>query len=172
MAADVQSENQRNRVGQTFDLTDVHGRGELGGEDVEALVEQLVGGFGIAVGSPRHAAVKQEVNALWQVLRQDLGLTGDEKVGREQYVARYAGAAHSAVRQSTKPLTDLLFELFDADGDGRVSPSEFAPFLRAWSVPEEHIQATFQQLDAAGAGHLSREQLAEYLGGFILGNVG
>ncbi|QMU71390.1 EF-hand domain-containing protein [Streptacidiphilus sp. P02-A3a] len=159
-------------MGGVFDLADVNGRGELGGEHVEELVEQLAGAFGVAPGSPEHTALKAATSRLWQVLLQDLGLGDKDKVGREHYVAHYSAAADSAVRQSLTQLTDLLFELFDVDGDGKISPSEFERYHRAWDVPADRIQLTFEQLDSGGTGFLSREQLSEYLGGFILGNHG
>ncbi len=171
MTGGAQPESQRSRAGTVFDLTDLNSSGELGAEDIEALAEQLAGHLGFAAGSPQHAAVKEATGALWQDLLQDLGLSGGDRISRKQYVDFYANATPGALRQSVTPFTDLLFDLFDTDGDGRVSRSEFEAYHRSWGIPADRIQETFQQLDSAGAGFLSKEQLHQYLSGFILGSA-
>jgi Ca2+-binding EF-hand superfamily protein len=168
----AQTESQRSRVSKAFDLMDLDGSGELGVEDIEALAQELVGRFGFAPGSQQHTDVQQASTALWQGLLQGVGLSGSDKISRKEYVDFYAAAAPEEVQQALAPFADLLFGLFDADGDGKVSQSEFERYHRAWGVSSDRIQGTFQQLDKDGSGDLSKEELRQYLGGFIFGDAG
>ena len=172
MTTSAQTESQRSRVSKAFDLMDVNGNGELGIDDIEALAEQLVGRFGFAPGSPQHTDFRQAGTVLWQGLLQGTGLTGSDRISRKEYVDFYAEADPETVQQALAPLADLLFGLFDGDGDGKVSRSEFERYHRAWGVSDDRIQGTFQQLNTDGSGELSQQQLRQYLGGFIFGDFG
>ncbi|MEV6806802.1 EF-hand domain-containing protein [Streptomyces sp. NPDC051132] len=165
-----QTESQRSRVSKAFDLIDLDGSGELSLADIESLAERLAGRFGFAAGSPQHESFREVSTELWQGLQGDLGLSAGDKVSRKEYVDYYASAEPAAVQHILAPFAEQLFTLFDTDGDGKVSKSEFERYHRAWGVSQDRIEGTFEQLDTDGSGDLSKDELHAYLSGFIFGD--
>ncbi|MEV0281353.1 EF-hand domain-containing protein [Streptomyces sp. NPDC050610] len=165
-------ESQRSRASKAFDLIDVDGNGEVGIEEIESLTQQLTSRFGLTADSKQHDQFRQASVDLWRDLQHQLDQSGDQKISRKEYVDFYADADPAVIRRAMEPFAGLLFNLFDADGDGKVSRSEFERYHRAWGVPTDQIEGTFEKLDTDRSGDLSKEELHQYLAGFIFGDSG
>ncbi len=165
-------ESQRARVSKAFDLMDVDGNGEVGIQEIEALAQRLASRFGLAANSKQHEELRQASVDLWRDLQHQLDQSGDQKISRKEYVDFYADADPAVIRRTMEPFAGILFNLFDVDGDGKVSRSEFERYHRAWGVPADQIEGTFDKLDTDRSGDLSKEELHQYLAGFIFGEPG
>jgi Ca2+-binding EF-hand superfamily protein len=55
---------------------------------------------------------------------------------------------------------DTVFDAVDADGDGRISPTEHRRLVETWNGRPEDPAGVFELLDTDGDGHLGREEFA------------
>jgi Ca2+-binding EF-hand superfamily protein len=58
--------------------------------------------------------------------------------------------------------------MVDIDGNGRISPQEYALFLKAYNVDERLFDDIFRHLDLNGDGYLSRDEIFKLVREFYL----
>eukprot|EP00735_Rhodelphis_limneticus_P002409 TRINITY_DN1326_c0_g1::TRINITY_DN1326_c0_g1_i1::g.20121::m.20121 TRINITY_DN1326_c0_g1::TRINITY_DN1326_c0_g1_i1::g.20121 ORF type:complete len:412 (-),score=97.12,sp/Q9SZ45/MICU_ARATH/37.50/3e-70,EF-hand_1/PF00036.27/2.1e-05,EF-hand_1/PF00036.27/1.3e-08,EF-hand_1/PF00036.27/0.059,EF-hand_1/PF00036.27/0.035,EF-hand_1/PF00036.27/1.9e+03,EF-hand_1/PF00036.27/2.5e-05,EF-hand_7/PF13499.1/1.5e-06,EF-hand_7/PF13499.1/5.5e-08,EF-hand_7/PF13499.1/0.00053,EF-hand_7/PF13499.1/0.15,EF-hand_7/PF13499.1/0.001, len=71
--------------------------------------------------------------------------------GREFSAIQHAG--HMPDAQIPK-----FFQLFDVDGDGLISFSEYLFFITLLSIPDNHLKIAFKMFDVDGSGQVDRDE--------------
>ncbi|MDR6594501.1 NB-ARC domain-containing protein [Saccharothrix longispora] len=87
---------------------------------------------------------------------------GGDAISREQFVSSTGSLSDDpeAARASVDALAEASLAIADTDVDGRVSPDEYAVFLRGHfpGLTEAEAAEAFAHLDADGDGHLTAEE--------------
>lgn len=119
-----------------------HARG-LTGADAEAFHAQLAG--------------------IWEALEQMVDRDGDHRINLTEWLAFQGGMAANPQLWQTAVEGNIrqFLALFDLDGDGGLSPAEYALLLGAYGLPASVAQAAFPRLDLGGDGVISTEDLLE-----------
>jgi Ca2+-binding EF-hand superfamily protein len=100
--------------------------------------------------------------ALWTELFDHMDVDRDGSVSLAEFVAAMAGLVGLDGRTATHR---LMFDLFDADGDGFLAPLELQTALRALGRPTQEPDAVVALSDLDGDGRLEYVEFLALLGG-------
>jgi Ca2+-binding EF-hand superfamily protein len=146
------SDLRRRKFTLYFQALDENRNGVLELRDVRALVDNLAAIRGISRGSPAHTSLAQGYLRVFST---------NSRLNLEEFLDVCDALMHPspALDEAMVESSDILFDIIDADGDGRLNLDEYTSFLRAHHLPEDGAAATFRRLDLDGDGYVTR---AEY----------
>lgn len=169
------------RFGDLFDVLDTDGDKSVTWSDYQRLVDRYLSSYGLEASAPRARAIQAAYESLWHKLVQ---ATEEEPLDRDRFVAAMHAASEDRTRSNAaEAVAEAVFDLLDADGDGRISEQEFLVYANALGAREEDARKRFAHVDTDGDGDISREEFVlsarQYLfgddidspGGFVFGVV-
>lgn len=169
------------RFSDLFDVLDTDGDKSVTWADYQRLVDRYLSNYGLEASAPRAQAIQAAYESLWQKLVQ---ATEEEPLDRDRFVAAMHAASEDRTRSNAaEAVAEAVFDLLDADGDGRISEQEFLVYANALGAREEDARKRFAHVDTDGDGDISREEFVlsarQYLfgddidspGGFVFGVV-
>lgn len=169
------------RFSDLFDVLDTDDDKTVTWNDYQRLVDRYVSGYGLEASAPRAQAIQTAYESLWQKLA---GQAKEESLDREQFVAAmHAAAEDRSPSNAAEAVAEAVFDLLDADGDGRISEQEFLVYANTLGTQEQGAKKRFAHVDTDGDGDISREEFVlsarQYLfgddidspGGFVFGVV-
>ncbi|WP_017603567.1 EF-hand domain-containing protein [Nocardiopsis alkaliphila] len=171
------------RFGDLFDVLDIDDDKVVTWDDYQRLVNRYVTGYGLEAQEPRARAIQSAYEALWGKL---VDLSGGEegRLDRERFVAAIHAVSEDRTRSNAaEAVAEAIFDLLDADGDGRISEVEFLIYANALGAEEVSARKRFAHVDTDGDGDIDREEFVlsarRYLfggdidspGGFVFGVV-
>ncbi|WNV85148.1 EF-hand domain-containing protein [Umezawaea sp. Da 62-37] len=128
-----------------FSLLDGNRNGVVDRSDLETFGARSGGG------------VPDKAAALWDSL-STLDVDSDGVVTRDEFVA---GADYDAVFASTAALHASLFDVADADDDGRIDRAEWRSLTSALGIPDDEAEAGFTAIDSDQDGVVTRDEFLE-----------
>ena len=171
------------RFGDLFDVLDTDDDKSVNWDDYQRLVDRYVSGYELDPKDPRAQTVLEAYHALWRELVRHSGAE-DARLERETFVAAMHAASEDRSRSNAaEAVAEAVFDLLDADGDGRISQEEFLVYADALGAEEQSARKRFAHVDSDGDGSISREEFVlsarQYLfgddldspGGFVFGVV-
>ncbi|MBV7331009.1 EF-hand domain-containing protein [Chloroflexi bacterium TSY] len=148
-----------------FHLYDVNNDGYLSREDYEEVVNNLAKSHGLSSDSSAYKNIYANYMAVWDLLRRYTDNNRDSVVSLDEYLARYDVLLRQNEVFDSIILTnaELIIEVTDTDGDGKVSEEEFVVSLMCHNVSEEDARAAFRHLDVRRYGFLTRSEWLRHI---------
>ena len=156
------------RFGKRFGLLDTDGDGYIDSGDFEAIARKINENFPEV--SPRHAAATVSLlQEMWDRMASSIGAGSDRRVSRDEYISYRIGHAQSQEpedvsamrRQRDSRTRRRLFEVVDANEDGKVSSDDYRRFYQALGVTGTDADNAFAKLDSDSDGFLSADDIME-----------
>jgi len=145
------------KLRRRFRMLDTDGDGFLMQGDYEALGRRIASAC--AADDPQRAArIAAHFQEVWRHLAATAGVSPDQRIAEEDFVRMHRDG-HLHARKSTQ--SKLLFEMLDADGDGKVKPEVFRAYYQACGVSGEDADHAFVQIDTDKKGFLSPAEIAK-----------
>lgn len=146
------------RFGDLFDVLDTDGDKAVTWDDYQRLVDRYIAGYGLEAEEGRARAILAAYESLWRKL---VDLSGDRTGGLDR--DSFVGAMHEASEDRSRSnaaeaVAEAVFDLLDADGDGRISEAEFLVYAKTLGTEETGARARFAHVDTDGDGDISREE--------------
>ncbi|GHC76377.1 calcium-binding protein [Nocardiopsis terrae] len=171
------------RFSDLFDVLDTDGDKSVTWDDYQRLVDRYVSGYGLEAQAPRALAIREAYEVMWRKLAGHEE-AGDGRLDREAFVAAMQAASEDRSRSNAaEAVAEAVFDLLDADEDGRISEEEFLVYAKALGAEESGARKRFAHVDTDGDAFVSREEFVLsarlYLfgddidspGGFVFGVV-
>ncbi len=156
---------QKQKINRLFTVCDANGDGYWEVADLDRVARNLAAIRGHAEGSPYHQALRARYGAWGEAAAPFM--TDGRMTMRAHLAFHEAAFGDRATFEGVLgAIADMIFEVLDGDGDGRISREEFASFHRAYEVAEEVTAQVFPRLDTDGDGTLSRDEVRVVVGQF------
>ncbi len=156
---------QDSRLKRRFELWDSNGDGTIDKSDYETEARRILQSFGEQESSPKGRALMSAYLGMWDKLANMAKVGPQGKVTMDQFLQvserEVVASGDAGFDRNLRPTIEAIVDICDTDGDGEVSPAEFARWMRAAGVDERQAQQAFRQLDTNQSGHLSVEELVE-----------
>jgi Ca2+-binding EF-hand superfamily protein len=159
---------QKAKLKRMFDVYDRNHDGFIERSDYEAVIASLAAARKLPPGSDVHRTLEASYLGVWVGLRSHADRNRDSRVTFDEMSA-YNVAVMSdtkAFQQQVLGLASVLVDLFDSDGDGAVTETEYREFARCLQF--DPGPASFKKLDGAGSGKLSKAALMDRVREFYL----
>ena len=167
------SELQTRKLTHLFNLYDVDKDGHVDKADYVQVVENLARLRNYTVGTPAYDSLLALYMSIWARLQQSTDANRDQRVTLNEFLTRYdvllrqQEVAESVVIM----MADMVTQMTDTDGDGRIAKAEFVAFLVAHNVDEEDAQSAFQYLDRTGDSLVTRDELLMNVQDFLCSDM-
>jgi len=154
------SDLQLKKLPKMFALNDNNGDGVIAQEDFEEAARVLGRFRGLAPGTAEYEDLHRTIMARWNNLRETCDTDGDNRVTLQEWLAYWDKvlATQGEYERVCKPFSAVVARTLDLDGDGKISPDEYAQWLSRWGVDKKAALECFARLDLNGDGHLSVDE--------------
>lgn len=149
---------QKQKINHFFLVCDVDRDAHLTAADLDRVARNLAAARGHAEGSPPHQRVRERYGA-WGDAAAPFMIEG--RLSMRAHLAWHEAllADRAGADRVLGGIAEVIFDLLDDNGDGRISSEEFASFYRAYEIAEGVAGQAFARLDRDGDGSLSREEV-------------
>jgi Ca2+-binding EF-hand superfamily protein len=154
------SDFQLKKLPKMFALNDNNGDGVITRDDFEEAARVLARFRGLEPGTPEYGDMYRTIMSRWDHLRETCDADGDNRVTLQEWLAYWDKvlATTGEYERVGKPFSVVVARTLDQDGDGRISPTEYARWISRWGVDEQAAQDCFGRLDLNGDGYLSVDE--------------
>ncbi|MGM1059458.1 EF-hand domain-containing protein [Saccharothrix sp. Mg75] len=150
------------KIEHGFSHLDVDGDGLLTEQDHVLMGRRTAEALGHAPGSPQEQRIVDAYLRIWHDLHLPHIPDGGVAISREQFVGSTGSLSDDpeGARAGVGALAEAFLSIADTDVDGRVSPVEYAAFLRGHfpGLTEAEVAEAFAHLDTDDDGHLTAEE--------------
>ena len=158
---------QQRKLTRMFDLYDLNKDGYIEATDYARVAEGFATGTGCAPGSDEYEKLRATYLGFWEQLRQAADADHDGRVTRDEFLASYD--ALLAMREAITGVSQAILHMTDRDGDGKISPAEFAANMQAYGVDAPAAAQAFSHLDRDGDGFIDNNELLQNVDEFFFG---
>ncbi|HEX6682384.1 MAG TPA: EF-hand domain-containing protein [Candidatus Limnocylindrales bacterium] len=151
------SELQIQKLDRAFDQIDVNSNGQIERDDLIALGNRLILGFGQPASSEKGRDVLQLCDALWAELAEEADIDHDDSISPAEFRHAMINAYIEGKKfdKTFAPATRSWIVLADHDGDDLVALPEFRTMHQAFGTEDDATQTAFAALDVSGGGRLA-----------------
>ena len=156
---------QIQKLTKFFSMYDTNCDGFLDQEDFKEIVKSLVNLKHLGTRSPKYLILKERFDRAWTNLKNHADSNHDKHVSLEEWLTYYDQVLldESLYQQELHSLMEIVFEIFDDNGDGKISPDEWGNLLKIYHVSPIYAPQVFQQLDHNQDGFLDRAEIMDLI---------
>lgn len=162
---------QQQKLTHYFRLYDVDDDGRIARADFERVAENVRALHLASDESPQHRAIREGFLLRWETLRASADADDNGAVDLTEWLRHWDGVLADDARYQNEvaQLADLLFELFDTDGDGVLGADEFCNFYGIYGLKAAMARLVFLDLDVDADGDVTRRELMDMVHEFYRG---
>jgi len=151
------TELQLQKLEKAFDHLDINHNGQIERDDLIALGNRLILGFGQPASSEKGRNVLRLCEALWNELAAEADIDRDESISPAEFREAMISAYIEGDRfdKTFAPATRSWATLADLDADGFVALADFRTFHAAFGAQDHDTLVAVAALDPTNAGRLS-----------------
>lgn len=166
------TELQTRKLLKLFCMYDCDRDGVLVCKDFENIANKIATVKNLGARSPKVVMLKERFFQAWKSLLSKADTSGDKKVCLTEWMAYYEYVLGDKDKyfKEVQSLMKLIFEVFDANGDGQLSKEEWAELFQVYSVHPAYAPIAFEQLDMNGDGFLSKDEILVLIDDFFCGD--
>ncbi|MBX2863386.1 MAG: calcium-binding protein [Leptolyngbyaceae cyanobacterium MAG.088] len=166
------TELQKRKLLKLFCMYDCDRDGVLVCKDFENIATRLADVKNLGARSPKVVALKERFRQAWKSLLSKANANSDKKITLAEWFTYYDDVLDNKERyiKEVQSLMKLIFEVFDTNGDGHLSPEEWAELFQVYNVHPAYAPLAFEQLDMNGDGFLSKEEILILIDNFFCGD--
>jgi Ca2+-binding EF-hand superfamily protein len=169
------SELQKKKLTRKFRLFDTNHDGVLEAADFDRVVARLSASRHLGEDSPEGRRLRELFSTFWKALLLACDRDGDRIVSLQEWLDYHQLALWQEAEQLAQVahydgtfagVAGFFFDLWDADGDGRITRQEYRDFLSACEIDPQEGDQSFGRLDLDGDGYISREEMLRLVSEF------
>jgi Ca2+-binding EF-hand superfamily protein len=145
------------KLDKAFDQLDINHNGQIQRDDLIALGNRLILGFGQPATSEKGRNVMRLCEALWNELAAEADIDRDESISPDEFRRAMISAYIEGGKfdKTFAPATRAWASIADIDTDGFVSPGDFRTMHAAFGAQDHDTRVAVATLDPKGDGRLS-----------------
>ena len=158
---------QKQKLAHLFNVMDSDGNGIVEWDDFERIADNIASTRDLEPGSQEYEALMGQYRYGWEQAQPFVEGAG---MNRDQFLASYDAILGTPGVYDTlvRPSAGMIFDIFDMDGDHKVSVNEWREFFRCHSIDPDEADRCFGKYDLNGDGYVSRSELVDLVGQFYL----
>lgn len=158
------TEFQTKKQTHLFNIYDTNNDGVVTREDFEIKAQTVAKLHNLQPGSAGYDKMYAEVMADWDHLQKDVDKNNNGEISLDEWLEHgYTRISSNDMYETVKKEADEVFELFDQNGDGVISPEEFSNLIKAWGVSDEELEIACSKLNLKAGNTLSKDQFKDLL---------
>lgn len=157
------SKLQQQKFIRLFVAYDLDNSGYLGWEDFEQFVKNVATQGGLDGQATPYNSLLQKYAYRWMHLKGEADVDRSSKIDLHEWLTYCEGVLQNdrKYHQEIDPIVNLIFDVFDADGDGFINQAEWRQFAWSFRCHSIYARETFQAMDLDGDGKLEKSEIAE-----------
>ncbi len=166
------TELQNRKLLKLFCMYDCDRDGILVGKDFENIATRLAEVKNLGARSPKVLALKERFKQAWKSLVSKADVNSDKKISLQEWLAYYDEVLENQERyfKEVQSLMKLIFDVFDADGDGQLCKEEWTELFQVYNIHPAYAPLAFEQLDMNDDGVLSKDEILILIDDFFCGD--
>ena len=163
------SELQRKKLPNLFAMYDANKDGAIDWSDFERFLESFASFRGWTPESAPYGELSRRLTARWHNIREAADTNEDGRISCEEWLA-YCDrmmASDEMFENEATSIAGFVFGIFDVDGDGSISFSEYVQMYRAVGLPESSAAQLFERLGISKSDTVSRARYVELVEQFF-----
>lgn len=149
---------QKRKLMKLFSMYDADFDGSLVGKDFEAVAHKLAEMAGWSTRSPKCLTLMGQFTQEWKRLKGSADADHDQKISIDEWFTYYDGVLSDEQKYNKRvqTLKELVFDVFDVNGDGELSAAEWSKLLSVYNVSPVYVSIIFPILDIDQDGVLKK----------------
>jgi Ca2+-binding EF-hand superfamily protein len=154
------TELQTRKLTKLFTMYDADNSGKIGLADFEIVVKKIAEVRGWKPNSSKMNVLLEKFSYYWIHIRGESDKNRDNKVSLDEWLNYYESILNDPKRYQAEigSLVNLIFDAFDADGDGTINGNEWVDFLAVYNNHRIYAERAFSQIDLDKDGFISQEE--------------
>jgi Ca2+-binding EF-hand superfamily protein len=163
---------QIQKLTKFFSMYDTNCDGLLVAHDFEQIVKKLADLRHLGSRSSKYIALNDRFNRFWKSLEAHADTNHDHKISLQEWLIYYETVLTDAQKyqEELHTVMDIVFEVFDDNGDSKISPDEWGDLLTIYNVSPVYAPTIFKQLDRNEDGFLDRSEVMDLIYHFFYSN--
>ncbi|NEO84981.1 MAG: calcium-binding protein [Spirulina sp. SIO3F2] len=160
---------QKRKLMKLFSMYDANCDGSLVSQDFDAVAQKLSGIAGWSTRSPKCLTLTHQLSQKWKRLKGSADSDRDQQISIDEWFCYYDEVLADKKRyaEQVKSLQELIFDVFDANGDGELSADEWAKLLSVYNISPVYVSIIFPKLDADQDGVLKKADVLALMDEFF-----
>jgi hypothetical protein len=160
---------QKRKLTKFFSMYDANCGGCLVAQDFENIAKKFADLRGWGFRSPKYLSLCNQLTYDWKCLKSAADRDHDQKVCLDEWFNYYDEILGNQQKyaERVRSLVALVFEVFDENGDGKISQQEWSGLLKVYNVSPVYGAIVFPSLDKNHDGFLSKDEVLHLIHDFF-----
>jgi Ca2+-binding EF-hand superfamily protein len=155
------TELQKKKLTYYFSLYDYDRDGFISESDVKQIAHNIAIARGWKPGWQAYDAVATVMMSIWRHVKEFIASDEEKGACLNDWLANedYMLQSEERYQEYAVQMTEGVFDLMDADGDGVITSRDYRDFYAFFNMATEKTQELFERMDCDGDGFMSVEDM-------------